>query len=118
MTPKVATSEAVPVTAALAVSLRDLLFPEHLELLPQVNEVYEFELALYESRVLSEEEIICNGAYFARVRDTLTRHFLMCSGEPVRLPRHSSSRLRSFFGTNESKQAAQTCLPRSAAFGW
>src|SRR5208337_1125282 len=91
------------VSEALSASLQTLLFPSHLELLPQVNEVYELELALCESRLLSDEEIIRNGAYFARVGDTLTRHFLMCSGQPLKLPDHSSSRLRSFFGTNQFK---------------
>src|SRR2546426_10359612 len=38
----------------------------------------------------------------------LTRHFLMCSGEPVRLPQHSSSRLRSFFQTNQFKTGYAT----------
>lgn len=88
---------------ALSQSLHSRVFPAHLEPVPQLNELYELELAFYESQILSDEEIIRNGAYFAHVGDTLTRHFLMCSGEPVRLPQHSSSRLRSFFQTNQFK---------------
>ncbi|HHW41240.1 MAG TPA: hypothetical protein GXX19_08850 [Syntrophomonadaceae bacterium] len=84
------------------------LFPEHLELIPQLNEVYELELAFYESQILSDEEIINNGAYFARVGDQLTRHFLMCRGEPVKLPQHSSSRLKAFFETNQFKTGYAT----------
>jgi hypothetical protein len=84
------------------------LIPSRLELVPQLNEVYELELAFYESQVLSDEEIIRNGAYFAQVEDTLTRHFLMCSGESVRLPQHSSSRLKSFFQTNQFKTGYAT----------
>lgn len=84
------------------------LFLDHLELVPQLNEVYELALAFYESQILSDEEIIRNGAYFARVGDTFTRHFLICSGEPVRLPQHSSSRLRSFFQTNQFKTGYAT----------
>jgi len=87
----------------LSGSMYSALFPSHLELLPQVNEVYELELAHLESQVLDDDEIVRNGAYFARVGDVLTRHFLMCSGEPVRLPQHSSSRLRSFFTNNQFK---------------
>jgi len=87
---------------------KDNLFPTHLELVPQLNEVYELELAYYESKILPDEEIIRNGAYFARVGDTLTRHFLICSGEPVRLPQHSSSRLRSFFQNNQFKTGYAT----------
>src|SRR3990170_5541281 len=87
----------------LSETTRDRLFPQHLELVPQLNEVYELELAFLESRILDDDEIIRNGAYFARVGDRLTRHFLMCSGESVLLPQSSSSRLRSFFQTNQFK---------------
>lgn len=96
------------VTDILSRGVKEGLFSEHLELVPQLNEVYELELAYYESKILTDEEIIRNGAYFARVGDTLTRHFLMCSGEPVRLPQHSSSRLRSFFHTNQFKTGYAT----------
>lgn len=108
MTPNPTVREVVSVSKTLASSLTGILFPKQLELLPQVNEMYELELALCESRILSDGEIIRNGAYFARVEDTLTRHFLMCSGEPVRLPHHSSSRLRSFFATNQFKTGYAT----------
>lgn len=96
-TPKLSNSEI------FSDKIYDHLLPAHLELVPQLNEVYELELAFYESRILTDEEIIRNGAYFASVGETLTRHFLICSGEPVRLPQHSSSRLRSFFKTNQFK---------------
>jgi len=92
----------------LSRGVKESFFPRHLELVPQLNELYELELAYYESKILTDEEIIRNGAYFARVGDTLTRHFLMCSGEPVRLPQHSSSRLRSFFHTNQFKTGYAT----------
>jgi hypothetical protein len=92
----------------LSSTVHERLFPAHLEPVPQLNEVYELALAFYESQVLSDQEIIHNGAYFARVRDTFTRHFLICSGEPVRLPSHSSSRLRSFFQTNQFKTGYAT----------
>jgi hypothetical protein len=96
------------VTDILSQGMQPCLFPSHLELVPQLNEVYELELAFYESKVLSDEEIIRNGAYFARVDGTFTRHFLMCKGDPVRLPQHSSSRLRSFFKSNLFKTGYAT----------
>jgi SAM-dependent methyltransferase len=102
VTPKLSNSEI------FSDKIYDHLFPAHLELVPQLNEVYELELAFYESRILSDDEIIRNGAYFAKVGDILTRHFLVCSGEPVRLPQHSSSRLRSFFKTNQFKTGYAT----------
>ncbi len=84
------------------------VFPSRLELVPQLNEVYELELAFYESQILSDEEILRNGAYFAKVGDHYTRHFLMCRGEPVKLAEHSSSRLKSFFQTNQFKTGYAT----------
>ncbi|MBM3747184.1 MAG: hypothetical protein FJW34_15460 [Acidobacteria bacterium] len=92
----------------LSQSLQARLFPPHLEPVPELNELYELELAFYESQILNDEELIRNGAYFARVGEVLTRHFLMCSGEPVRLPQHSSSRLKSFFQTKQFKTGYAT----------
>lgn len=77
------------------------LFPGHLQLIPGLNEVYELELAFYESKILTDEEIVLRGAYFAQVGERPTHHTLICSGEALQLPRYSSARLRSFF---ESKQ--------------
>ncbi len=91
------------IAGVLSSSMYHHLFPKHLELVPQLSEVYELQLAFYESQLLKDEEIIRNGAYFASVDNKFTRHFLMCSGEPVQLPQHSSSRLRSFFQTNQFK---------------
>lgn len=88
---------------ALSKNLHEVIFPPYLKVLPQVNEVYELELAYYESKILSDEEILRNGGYFASVNGQPTRHFLMCQGEPLRLAEHSSSRLKSFFQTNQFK---------------
>jgi hypothetical protein len=65
-----------------------------------LDDVYELEIAFHENRLLPDDELIRNGAYFARVDDTYTRHFLMCNGESLKLPEHSSSRLKSFFEKN------------------
>jgi hypothetical protein len=103
-----ASYQAENIPDILSQGVKENLFPRHLELVPQLNEVYELELAYYESKILTDEQIIRNGAYFAWVGDILTRHFLMCSGEPVRLPQHSSSRLRSFFQSNQFKTGYAT----------
>ena len=95
-------------TKILSNGLHNVIFPSHLRVLPQVNEVYELELAYYESQILSDEEILRNGAYFQSVNDQPTRHFLMCRGEPLRLAEHSSSRLKSFFQTNQFKTGYAT----------
>jgi hypothetical protein len=51
------------------------LFKEGLVLSPQLNEVYELALAYYESKILSEEELVDNGAYFV----TIQRKFQNCT---------------------------------------
>ncbi|MBU4010035.1 MAG: hypothetical protein KJ882_04650, partial [Proteobacteria bacterium] len=84
------------------------LFPETLVLSPQLNEVYELALAYYESKVLNEDELVDNGAYFIQVGNRLTRHYLMCTGDPLLLPAHSSSRLKSFFKNNQFRTGYST----------
>ena len=82
---------------------RDLtqeLFATHLQLIPNLNDLYELELAFYENLILSDEEIIKNAGYFSQVGKEYTHHFRMCAGESLRLPDHSSSRLKSFFEKN------------------
>lgn len=84
------------------------LFPAHLQLIPQMHELYEMELASAEASLLTDEELLRNAGYFARVGDRWTRHFLICSGEPLRLPKHSSPQLRSFFETNQFRTGYAT----------
>ena len=86
--------------AVLSNNIEDHLFPPNRELLPNLGDVYELHLAFYENLLLSDTELLRNGAYFAKVGEKYTQHFLMCAGEPVRLPDHSSSRLKSFFNEN------------------
>ena len=92
--------ETLDITDALSQNLTEKLFPATYQLVPNLNDFYELELAFYEKQILSDEELLRNSAYFARVGDTFTRHFLMCMGESLKLPAHSSSRLRSFFEKN------------------
>ncbi|OIP91140.1 MAG: hypothetical protein AUK55_11695 [Syntrophobacteraceae bacterium CG2_30_61_12] len=89
-------------------SIFELLLPAHLQLIPGLNEVYELELAFYESKILSDEDIVRRGAYFAQVGECPTYHTLICSGEALQLPRYSSARLRSFFETKQFKTGYAT----------
>ena len=84
----------------LTQELTEKLFHPKYQLVPNLNDVYELELAFYENQILSDKDLLRNGAYFSRVGDTFTRHFLMCTGKPLKLPLHSSSRLKSFFEKN------------------
>ncbi|MBN2060225.1 MAG: hypothetical protein JW882_07395 [Deltaproteobacteria bacterium] len=85
---------------ALTAGLTEKLFPSKYHLIPNLNDLYELEIAFYENQILSDDELIRNSAYFAGIGSKLTRHFLMCTGESLKLPGHSSSRLKSFFEKN------------------
>ena len=84
------------------------VFPAHLQLIPQMHELYEMELAAAEAGLMSDAELVRNAGYFARIGNQWTRHFLICSGEALRLPKHSSSQLRSFFQSNQFRTGYAT----------
>lgn len=88
------------VTDVLSNSLIEALFPNSRKPLPDLNDIYELELAYLEDKLLSDDEMLRRGAFFARVGEQFTNHFLMCVGDPLKLPDFSSSRLKSFFGKN------------------
>jgi len=96
-------NQRLPVHNAAEVLTSDIsksLFPNDHKLIPNINDLYELELAFFENQILSDEEIIKNAAYFEMVHNEYTRHFLICTGQPLKLPNHSSSRLKSFFKSN------------------
>ena len=76
------------------------IFPADYRLVPGVDEVYELQLAYLESKLLSPEEITSNGAFFESIGSNVSKHFVMCTGQSLKLPNHSSSRLRHFFEQN------------------
>ncbi|PTN34441.1 hypothetical protein C6366_12595 [Desulfonatronum sp. SC1] len=92
--------ETCTVVNALAQNLKARLFPPERRVLPNLNDFYELELAFYENLILDDEGLEQRGAYFASVNGKPTRHFLICTGNPLKLPDHSSSRLKSFFEKN------------------
>lgn len=95
---KVATS--INIAELISKDYASRLFPPHRYIVPNLDEIYELELAFYESELLTDEEIVNNGAYFSKVGDSYTRHFQICTGDTLKLANHSSSRLRSFFTKN------------------
>jgi tRNA G10 N-methylase Trm11 len=84
----------------LSQELRSRLFQSDLELLPQMNEIYELELAFLESQELSADELIRRGAYVAKVNGCFTHHYRMCSGDALYLPAETSAKRRKFFEKN------------------
>lgn len=108
MITRLASPRFVEIKEILGRTVESEVFSPHLELVPQLNELYELQLAFCESRILSDDEIIRQGAYFAQVGGEPTRHFLICRGQPLKLADHSSSRLKSFFKTNQFKTGYAT----------
>lgn len=76
------------------------LFPSGYELIPNIKEIYELQLAFFEHKLMSPDELLVNSAYFGRINGEYTQHFKLCAGDALRLPEHSSSRLKSFFESN------------------
>jgi hypothetical protein len=94
------TVNAETILQALSRDFTAELFPPERQLIPNLNDLYELELAFYENLILSDAELVRSAAYFAQVGNQYTHHFLICTGESLRLPNHSSSRLKSFFEKN------------------
>ena len=81
----------------LADDFPQCLFPSDYRLIPGIREIYELQLARYEFATLNSEKLIRQGAYFSAINGIHTRHYLTCTGQPLHLPNHASSRLQSFF---------------------
>lgn len=89
-------------------SIRSTLFRGNLDLLPQMNEIYELELAYAESQQLSPEELVRRGAYFASVNGEDTHHFRLCAGDSLLLPSDGSANRRRFFERNQFRTGYAT----------
>ena len=84
------------------------LFSEGFALSPNLSEVYELALAYYESRILTKKELLKNSAYFVKADNEFTNHYYICTGDPVKIPEYSSSRLKSFFINNQFRTGYST----------
>lgn len=88
--------------------LRQRLFHSNLELLPQMNEIYELELAFAESQMLDDQGLINRSAYFAAVNKVPTNHFRICAGEGLHLPEGTTRKRRQFFERNQFRTGYAT----------
>ncbi len=78
-------------------SITKMLFPNGLELLPTVTEVFELEFAFYECKILSEEQLIKRGAYFKSVNGIETFHSKICKETSKALFENRSKSTVSYF---------------------
>lgn len=58
--------------------ITDLSFSDSFKLLSNITESFELELASYESKLLSNEELIKRSAYFQSINNVETFHFRLC----------------------------------------
>lgn len=76
------------------------LFPPSYVLLPQINQIYELDLAYGEYRCLSDDELIQRGAYFRSVNGTPTYHFRICMNTPEQVNASARQARKNFFAAN------------------
>ena len=80
-------------------SITEVLFPKDYELLPQVVQRYELDLAYGELRCLSEDELIKRSGYFKSICGRPTNHFRICQRRPVQVDPDLKHR-QNFFDAN------------------
>lgn len=81
--------------------IKERLFRGSLELFPQLNEIYELELAFAEAEQMNDKDLLTRGAYFARVDKRYTNHFRICAGDALLIPDEQSLSRRRFFERNQ-----------------
>src|SRR5262245_19381525 len=80
-------------------SFIDLLFGSRYELLPQVSQRYEIDLAYGETQSLSDDELVMRSAYLHKVGGRITHHFQICQSRPVQVDPDLKHR-QNFFDAN------------------
>ncbi len=79
--------------------VRELFPPSHV-LLPQINQIYELDLAHGEFTRLSDDDLIQRGAYFRSVNGTPTHHFRICVNTPEQVNASARESRKNFFAAN------------------
>ncbi len=82
-----------------AKSFTDVLFSRKYELLPQVSQRYELDLAYGETQSLSDDELINRSAYLYKVGGRITHHYHICQHRPVQVDPDLKHR-QNFFDAN------------------
>jgi len=81
-------------------SIIDELLPTSYVLLPQINQIYELELAYNEHRCLTDDELVARGAYFRSVNGVETNHFKICLNTPDQVNATAMKSRKDFFAGN------------------
>jgi len=78
-------------------SIVNEVFGKDLLLLNSVNELFELELALIESRSLSRQELIFRSAFFKSVNGCLTNHYKICQPFDGHISEDRSAQTQAYF---------------------
>lgn len=81
-------------------SVIEELFPTSHVLLPQVNQIYELELAYGEYLCLDTDELVRRGAYFRSIHGEDTHHFRICLDTPDQVNASALKSRKDFFAAN------------------
>lgn len=76
------------------------LFPETHVLLPQINQIYELDMAYGEYARLTDAELVTRGAYFQRINGIPSHHFQMCMTTPDQVNASARQDRKNFFAAN------------------
>ena len=76
------------------------LFPAEYVLLPQINQIYELDLAYGEAQKLTKAELIERGAYFRSIDNLPTWHFRICMNTPEQVNASARQDRKNFFASN------------------
>lgn len=77
--------------------ISSLLLPNEYKLLPNTSELFELELAFYEYKFLTKNEIIKRGAFYKSVDGIPTQHFIICSNNSPLIWEGRSEITKSYF---------------------
>src|SRR5258708_2256766 len=80
-------------------SFIDHLFGKRYELLPQVSQRYEIDLAYGETQSLADDELVTRSAYLHKVDGRITNHYQICQCRPVQVDPDLKHR-QNFFDAN------------------
>jgi len=72
-------------------------FGDNIELLPNVDELFELEMAFLEFNCLSKEELIKRSAFIKSVENTLTHHFLLYSNYDETVNENRTNKTQTYF---------------------
>lgn len=81
-------------------SVLEELFPPSHVLLPQINQIYELELAYGEYLRLDAGDLVKRGAYFRSIHDEETHHYRICLTTPNQVNASALKSRKDFFAAN------------------